>query len=510
MTRIEEGKTTEKRFRRAAAAVKGPALHLPEGTRVPAGWSAVRIGAAGEEALLQWSEAGEASPLMPESGAVLRLCLALNMHQIKRVEARLGGGEPLGSLDIRYGYVFQPFELQLTAAQAQAAVREGIVLWTSADTGPVWVFDSLGGAADKAFFAPHLLLEDTATGGAAGSGRRERFLAAFLSLTSLQPFGWIEGCVLDGLYDLRPHVGARRADDALDAHLSQYLDDHGRLRYEDLFSRPADGRLTTIEATLPAGVLVKRDPGHPLIAAVIAYWASLEKEGLVMDGSIVTAEGAYTIAYPMAAAAVRLQRPALAEQAVRQLLGRRDRLARGRDFYLRSADGGARMTFRNWARAWAWYLLGMTRTWTELTDGGLAGVAGLPEVEAELRRAAAAALSWRGADRLWSCYLDDPASGTETSGSAGIAAALALGARSGALPEAMAERACETLNALTGYLSVDGVLHGVSQHNAGGDELQRGGYRVYAQMGMGLLAQLDAALAGMPGMAAAAAEAWRR
>ncbi|WP_165452360.1 hypothetical protein [Paenibacillus thalictri] len=41
---------------------------------------------------------------------------------------------------------------------------------------------------------------------------------------------------------------------------------------------------------------------------------------------------------------------------------------------------------------------------------------------------------------------------------------------------------------------MDGLLGGVSQTNQSGEEIQRSGYRVLFQMGMGLMAQLGAAL----------------
>jgi hypothetical protein len=48
---------------------------------------------------------------------------------------------------------------------------------------------------------------------------------------------------------------------------------------------------------------------------------------------------------------------------------------------------------------------------------------------------------------------------------------------------------------LTRHLTADGLLGGVSQSNKGGEALQRGSYRSIYQMGMGLKAQLIAALA---------------
>jgi unsaturated rhamnogalacturonyl hydrolase len=48
--------------------------------------------------------------------------------------------------------------------------------------------------------------------------------------------------------------------------------------------------------------------------------------------------------------------------------------------------------------------------------------------------------------------------------------------------------------ALTGELTPDGYLANTAQNNKGGEELQRGGYRVISPHAIGLLAQLSAAL----------------
>ena len=52
----------------------------------------------------------------------------------------------------------------------------------------------------------------------------------------------------------------------------------------------------------------------------------------------------------------------------------------------------------------------------------------------------------------------------------------------------------KTLDTLWTCLTPDGLLTGVAQSNRGGEKLQRGSYRVLSQMGMGLMAQLDAAV----------------
>jgi rhamnogalacturonyl hydrolase YesR len=96
---------------------------------------------------------------------------------------------------------------------------------------------------------------------------------------------------------------------------------------------------------------------------------------------------------------------------------------------------------------------------------------------------------------LWNCFIDDPNGLPDTSGSAGIAAALALSARAGwidsstAIPPA--ERAWQ---GLLPHIAADGRLGGVAQSNRSGEELQRSDYRILSAMGAGLAAQLHAAL----------------
>lgn len=82
----------------------------------------------------------------------------------------------------------------------------------------------------------------------------------------------------------------------------------------------------------------------------------------------------------------------------------------------------------------------------------------------------------------------------DTSGSAGLAAALARAHTAGWLPVEARQAAQKAFAGLRKYLTPDGLLAGAAQSNKGGDGLQRGDYRVIYQMGMGLQAQLVAAL----------------
>ncbi|MDF2963584.1 MAG: hypothetical protein K0S39_5319 [Paenibacillus sp.] len=67
------------------------------------------------------------------------------------------------------------------------------------------------------------------------------------------------------------------------------------------------------------------------------------------------------------------------------------------------------------------------------------------EIEEELCRMAQVAFSWKQPEGLWTCFLDEPETGIDTSGSAGIAAALALGARHDLLPPQYATAAEQSL-----------------------------------------------------------------
>jgi unsaturated rhamnogalacturonyl hydrolase len=463
----------------------------PEGNRLPSGWTAVRLRESEDGLRLIWPDAGRSSTPPLQSGSRLRITVALEYRDVQFVEVSLAqSGLHLGYFDIRYAYVFQPFELILTAELTEAVLREGVQLRLQGEGDrQLWIFDELEGDPARQLFVPHLLIGE-------GSDRFESYLQSMASLSSLQPFGWLEGCVLDGLYALRKEIGAERADSVIEAHLGQFVDAEGRLRYEDLKGRKADGAFTTIEATLPLAVIVKHRSDHPLVKQALIFWDAkgINDSGAIIDGDALTAEGVYTVAYPLAVIASRLGRGDLAELAIRQALLRRDWLTRDKHVYLRYHQHAGTHTFRSWSRAFAWYMLGMTRTWIELKGSGYAALPGVDELEHELLRVAEVALAWRQQEGLWSCFLDEPGTGIETSGSAGIATALALGAKHGLLPQKYFDVAVESLDALKAYLTPDGILSGVSQRNAGGMELQTGGYRVLSQMGMGLMAQLYAAV----------------
>jgi lysophospholipase L1-like esterase len=424
----------------------------------------------------------------PEGGR-LRVTTGADGREEKVIAVRLAcSGELLGSLDLRFAHAVEPFELPLSASAFAAALREGVRLSLERGSSPCWLF-APGVPLGAAVLAPHLLPETH-------GDRQAAFFDRLASLATLQTFGWMEGCVLDALHDLRAVAADPRWEAALQAHLAVFGLPVGPLVYEDPKGRPADGRITGIEDTLPFAVLAKREPQTAVLDQALTFWREhTTADQAISDGDLLSAEGSYTVAYPLAVLASGRYDAGLAALAATQVRLRRDALHTADGLWLRRSADGVH-TFRWWARGVAWYLLGLIRSLEHLRD-----LCDIADLQAEVQVVAEQVLAWQRADGLWGCFLDDPASGCDTSGSAGIAAALARAAARGWLAPTAEAAARRTWQGLLAHLTPDGLLGGAAQSNRGGEALQRGPYRVLSPMGMGLMGQLTAALGIHPGPA---------
>ncbi|AEI40350.1 glycoside hydrolase family 88 protein [Paenibacillus mucilaginosus] len=453
---------------------------LPAGKRIPAGWNAAAVGPGAARTQIAW-HLGRVS-----GRARLRLSAAVDIREEKLIEVRLGdSGERIGCFDIRFANVFQPHEIRLTEKQAQAAVQEGIELQLVQGKEPFWFLTEAprGLETEADLLLPHLLCEERLEG-----SPLQHFYKTMASVSSIQPFGWMEGCVLDGLLDLHEACQEEAFRSAAATHIRLFQGEDGRLSYENPRSEPVEHTVYGMEGTLPFAGMMRLWGQHPLIEPALNFWReSQDQQGHILDGGMLSAEGSYTVAYPMALAA-RFYEGNWRTLALKQLKVRAERLVVDGQLYLRLHEDGSR-SFKNWARAHAWYLLGLVRTLDALGHSE-----DTAEHERELERALKAALAWQRADGLWSVFIDQPAGRADASGSAGIAAAAALAVRGGWFSMNDLQRLFRTRDALVGSLTPDGILPGVAQGNKGGVELQQGDYRVMSQMGMGLLGQLLAAL----------------
>lgn len=451
---------------------------VPAPLRAPFGWP---VAALASDAPLgsAWPASGE-----PGSGAArLRITTAVDDREDRVITSRAqASGTVLGTFALRHAPALTPCESPLAAPAAATARREGVVLTVDRGSRPLWLL-APGGPEDAAALTPHLLA-DGPRGGAPA------FFDALASPRSLQPFGWMEGCVLDGLDDLHAATGGPRFQRARDAHLAAYFTSAGRPVYENPRGEVADGKIGTVEANLPFAVLARQSEGeHPLLELALEFWRDhTTAAGVIRDGDTLSTGGVYTVADPLAVVAGWRGDGDLARGALEQVRMRRARLWHDGALWLRCTDRDAR-TFRNWARGVAWYFLGVVRTAEALhwpVDTG--------ELAEEARRMAEFVRRHQRPDGLWSCFLGEADTAADTSGSAGLAAALARGAGAGFLGEADRAAAARTWTTLLTRLTPDGLLCGAAPANRGGEGLQRSPRRVLSPMGMGLMGQLAAAL----------------
>ncbi len=468
--------------RRVAARIEAPDLAFPAHKRPMAGRNTAAIAHAEDAAPLRlfWDGGTPA-----ESAAKLRFTVAVDHRCLHRVVAAdAATGEVFGECVVPFGCPGQVFEIPLTAAQTAAAQRDGLALRLADPGEPLWII-APGPHAPSAVL-PQLFFGDNAV-------TEERFLNLFCSAASIQPCDWMEICVLDGLMDWAA-LGRVAARGTLKKHLDVFFHPENGRR-ETFKGEPCDGAPGGPESTGPWAVLARTlgyNHQHPALALAEAGFEKHYDPGTDSVGHHVVAETSYNIAYPMMAMARFTERPALQQRALRQLEVNRQYLTGPDDLWLRYFPETGERTFQNWSRGVAWYFLGLVRTLSLLP-----GPERPAELTMEVDRLAAWVAKHQQPDGLWSCFLKEPGLLPDTSGSAGIAAAVALAVRTGMLGREHLATAQRAKDALMKQLTPDGWLRGVSQSNkseAAGLDLQRSTHRVIAPWGMGLLAQLTAAL----------------
>ncbi len=408
----------------------------------------------------------------------LRLTVALEMWEEARLQVYIPGKEEsyLGFLDIRYSSVLVPYELNIDSKHIHLINKYGLKVKLE-DAKAFGFFDQVSSMVPNQVFAPHILVSSNQ------KGEIQDFLKCFMSI---QAFGWREGTVLDGLWQLYSKKGEERALKAINEHFALFFDDEKNLKYENSHNTPRDNRIDGIESTIPYATLSRINPNHPILNTVIEAWEKYSQDnGMVTDGPTLTAEGCYTVAYPMAVIGNAWDDADLKQNALDQLK-HRTVLIEGGNLNLRYDTGKNIYYYKNWARGAAWTLLGFARTIAELKDDILD-----EEIIQKFKEGVDSAIAMQNKTGLWNGFMHTN-NAPDCSGSAGISAAIMIGIKEGLLSESYRQYAEKSWSALQDYITPDGFLKGVSQDNRGGMKLQQGDYRVIAQMGMGLMAQLYA------------------
>lgn len=446
---------------------------IPDGKRVPFSSGYFGLPANGTPARLFFTKNNHLIPDSADIGpARLRLLCAMDVREQRLIEICINGDPtPIGVLDIRFAYIQQPFDLEICKEIAEEILKNGVrIRMTKGKESTFFFFDQTDGN-----FCPALIFD------AIYPDKLDAWRDRLLSTASIQPFGWMEGCVLDGLSTM-VQKGDKEALSTIKMHLQKFIIDDS-LVYEDPHGYVSDNRIYGIEAGLPFAIMALHNIGEKPLQIFKGYIDSVPFEFIITDSEFISAEGSYTIAYPLALMGRLQNNRMLIDRAVTQLLLRKNVLRDKNDLYLRSKDGDK--SYKNWCRAYVWYLLGLVQVLNQIQIYGLSCPS---ELMNELQVVTDIAVSSLH-QGLCHAFLGEPETGIETSGSAGIGAVLALGVQFGLLDREKYEHYIADIKlALQAYLTPDGMLGGVSQSNRDGERLQRSGYRVTSQMGMGLMA----------------------
>ncbi|MDX9749141.1 MAG: glycoside hydrolase family 88 protein [Paludibacter sp.] len=470
--------TTQEQFRYYVSTVKQNNHVLPLEKTIPFDWKATAILENIENGLFAFNERITAK----NKKIWFRITSATDVREEIVVEIKSAkSGTVIGEFDIRYAHYMQPFQLEIPRERLNLILREGVVMTLKKGSSPFWIFvpDAKNNQLPTAFL-PHLLVSD-----ARKSINSMEWKNALNSFTSLSTFGWMEGCVLDGLHTLANKDSASKT--TIMNHLSMYFD-NDTLTYE-AYNNSRSGKINTVESVLPFAFLSIYNPQHSMIQHAIDYCLQhADSLGIIADGTatnrMLKTEECFTISYPLAILARDYERDDLQELAIINLEERVKLLSTQGAIYQRAMQIGNK-DFANWARGIGWYLLGMSKTLTMLPNNERTD-----KLKAHLRKDAAFVMQHQQANGLWHCFIDEPATGIETSGSAIIAAALAHAYQQGFIgfpAKAAAEKCYDGLQA---YSTPDGFLTGTVQVNKGGESLQRNGYRVISPYTLGFLGVL--------------------
>lgn len=372
-----------------ATIASQPDLPVPMGKRTPFEWKSATVASANQPPLvLAWPDFPVAA--VPTA---FRITVGLDERDKKTVEVFLPNSHRIvGTMELWFVSQFQPYELPLTERDIADIRQEGVGLRLTKGSD----LEILVGGDDlPAALRPHLLLPGTTT-------PTEEFFARMNSLACVQQFGWMEGCVLDGLLDLAdiPQHAAMKA--MAQEHLSLFCKNE-RLVYENHVCAPSDGKIYGIEGTLPFAALARTRPHSPLLELAVRFWQSRKQSsGSIQDGDSMSSEGSYTVGYALAEVAKTWRSEELMQLALTQVRLRQAELFDGKTFW-RTINSNGNRGNRNWARGIAWQILGLVRTLAVAQDRS-----DNADLSNALKQFAGWVIALQRNDGLWSVFADDP------------------------------------------------------------------------------------------------------
>ncbi|MDP8244162.1 MAG: glycoside hydrolase family 88 protein [Candidatus Hinthialibacter antarcticus] len=454
---------------------RGDQLNSKSELEVMMGWSVFSTPPAGEgnSAEIQFSTN------KPINNASFRITVGVRDRKNKQLELLLAKSKTvIAKFEIRNPALFQPIDAPIADEYLAAVIKEGVVLRQSVGDVPLWfVSDPASEFGRAPAFMPHLFvpLEET--------DRLEQFLQRMASYESLNEFCWRSGAVMDGLWMLARFSKQKRFQKAINDQLDVYFE---RLIWPEGKTAPD---VPGMENTLTWSTLAHVRPDHRSIDFAIKKWFEKRRpDGVMSDGSNIVTETNYTVAYPLAVIGRQRNDEDLVDEALNQIRYHIRELVHDGSLYLRRKQSGE-YYFQNWCRGICWYYIGMVRT---LEASGRKS--GVDDIIEEIQRCADWIVQYQRDDGLWHTFVHDATTPADTSGTSGIAAAIAAAVRCGWVDDKYLSASRLALQGLKRKLTLDGWLTGVAPGNVGGEALQRNPYRATQQMGMGLMGSLVAEL----------------
>lgn len=453
---------------------------IPKNKSIPFDWNYAEIPATEEGLKLHWSRNWKDLAI---NSLYLRITSATDIRE--EVEVLVVSAKSkitIAQFKMDFAVYFQPFQLVIPPKYYEQVFSEGILLTKIKGLKPLWIYIG-GDHKTPELLRPHLLVANNFK-------EHNQWKKRLLSLDSIQPFGWMEGCVLDGIYDsLKMNIAH---SNVFIAHLNYYFD-QTNFFYESYNNEKIQNKINTVESLLPFAMLAKANPNHPAIKTVIDFCRGhADESGNIVDTlngkNAIKTEECYTVSYPLAMLSKQYDLPELMHLSTVTLKYRFQFLASESQIHQRMIVPDEKF-FSNWGRGIVWLLLGAVKTIPLLPEGE-----DKEWLKNELVKTVNLVLSLQQENGLWYCFINDPKTGIETSGSAGIAAALAYGYKYGLLDKKSKEAAEKARDGLLPFLTADGLLTATSQVNKGGEVLQKGGFRVISNYTLGFLGILESAI----------------
>jgi unsaturated rhamnogalacturonyl hydrolase len=465
------------------ANINCPNTSLPKEKYIPFDWFFGEISPNTEGGKLAWEQIWTTQ----KQGVRLRITSATDVREVLILEVKTAVSKvKIADWNIQFAAYMQPFELEIPTEFIAAVFAEGIILTITEGTQPFWFFaeNTLKKGVKTApnAFLPHLLVYEKEAIDVVKNAWQDRFL----SLESLQTFGWMQGVVFDGLFEMSKNSDKAKA--VLSQHLDLYFGKNS-LVYANYNNIKSVEKITTVESILPFAILAQVNSKHKLLEIAIDFCEKhANTEGVIADGTdddrLLKTEECYTVCYPLAVLAKTLNRPNLAKLAIKTLKSRVFLLEKDNSIFQKGTEKGV-LSFENWGRGVAWYLLGLVKTLTHLPES-----ADKDLLKTHLKKSVENTIAYQQDNGLWYNFFHQSETDFETSGTAGITAALMYGFNHNLLDENAKNAAIKAQNGLLAYLTPDGFLTGTAQVNKpqGGKGLQLNGFRVISPYTLGFFA----------------------